>query len=493
MDAAVLHGCGQASDPSVPCRALQLDDAAPATVTAAEDAPVIAVSSQEPFVVVRVCPIDEECVFHQERLVDPDGNPGVARDSAVLVTGEGRFVVAIDSENGGGLYAWPIDVDAHTPEDAVGERLSLGIDGSGSAAVLVASLRDSDMVLVRDRENRLKVFDPAGMKSPRVLASGHPNLKVVAIGEKYIVGREDIDGEHERLLLVPADLYDDLEDDADDDMSRRPVDELLEGRNFSRVEISANDELVVATSGDADDGETFVFDVESGALLDRFIGAAVNGFEDLEAIPGLRATAPDGSHLAYRTSSGALALRDLQSQSACLVRSSSAGDHRVAGFGADGMIYMQAELAFTESRVFAFDTRNRSLVALDTEPGTGHHLAAVPHLLEQSKPYAIGVRHGEYAGMQPDREPTALGMDDAVWLARDDLAGGIWAAETVRPTGGSRKLALRRFVPELHGRAYVFDRADDTGAHPPVLAGDRPVETLATISGERTCLSTGTP
>lgn len=481
---------------------MDLGEAAPETVTAAVDAPVIAVSSEQPFVVVRVCPVDEDCVFYQEALVDADGNPGVSPGSAVMVTGHGNFVVAID-EDDRGLYTWPINRKSHTPEDAVGPRGSIGVGGDEAPAVLVASLRNSDRVLMRDVSNRLKVVDPTN-KTPRVIAEDHPNLKVVAIGEKYIVGREDIDGEHERLLLVPADLYDNDDDDRDPDMTRLPIDELVEGRTFSRVEITANDELVVATSGDGEDGETFVFDVGSGALLDRFIGSAVNGLQDLDAIAGLHATSPDGSHLAYRTSSGALALRDLQSHSACLVRSSSAGDHRVAGFAADGMIYMQAELAFTESRVFAFDTRDRSLVALDIEPGTGHHLAAVPRLQrEERKPYAIGVRHGEYAGMQPDREPTALGVQDAVWLSRDDFDGGIWAAETVRPSGDARQLALRRFVPELRGRAYVFDRADDAvfrRAPTPVgrsTADDTPddtlVDMLATIRGEQTCMSTGTP
>jgi hypothetical protein len=450
--------------------------------------PVIVVSAEAPtpFVVLRVCPHDQPCAFHQVPLPgDEDDEPGVGikPGSAVMVTGLGNYIVGIDHERGG-LYWWSIDLDARTAADAIGPREEVG---EGKPTVLVASLRNSDRVLVRgydenDDLDRLNVFDP-DWGSPRPIDTDHPNMKVAAIGERYLVGREDIDGERERLLLVPTDpeTYD------------RPQ-ELIEADGFTRVELTSGDELVIATSGDGDGAETFVFDVESGALVDRFIGAAVTGNGEFEAVPGLRATSPDGSHLAFRTSSGALALRDLQNHSACLVRSSSGGDHRVAGFAADGTIYMQAELAYTESRVFAFDTRERALVALDIEAGTGHHLAAVPARLPQGgRPYAIGVSNGEYSAMQENEQPQALGIRDAVWFARDDELAGMWAAQTTEGSGSQRNLVMRRFEPTLAGRRYDFSTAADATTHPPIV-NMMPDFSLASIdNGERPCMSSGTP
>jgi hypothetical protein len=478
---------------------MDLGDAAPATVTSRVAAPAVVVSAEAPtpFAVVRVCPVDEPCVLYQVPLPgDPAAEmpqDGITPGSAVMVTSRGEWIVGIDSELGG-LRTWQIDLGARSPADAIGARRSQGADDDAKPAVLVASMRNSNLVLVRDAEGELHVFHPTwdslraieSGSGDRTLEEDYPNLKVVAIGEQWIVGREDIDGERERLVLVPI----------DPDLEGAFVDELVEADGFTRVEITANDARIVATSGEGDGAETFVFDVASGALVDRFAGGAVTSLRDLDAVPGLRATSPDGSHLAYRTTSGALALRDLGNHSACLVRSASAGDHRVAGFAADGTIYMQADLDYAESRMFAYETSTRSLSALDIEPGSGHHLAAAPaRVPEGGKPYAIGVRHGQYAGMQVGYEPTSLGMSDAVWLARDDDGGAMWAAETYRESGTVRRLALRRFEPELVDGAYVFPSAAEAAARPAVLNMlDATTPQLATLDhGDRPCLSGGIP
>lgn len=487
----VLHGCGQVSDPSVPCAAMDLGAAAPATVTSLASAPVLVVSAEDPtpFVIVRVCPVDAPCVYYRQPLPGPEGEtsdgPAITPGSALMVTALGNYVVGIDRELGG-MSVWAIDTSAREIDGAVGplDRFSAAVDDDDDVdrrpAVLVASLRHSDLLLVRDEVGGLAVFHPT-WRSLRPIAQDHPNLKVVAIGEQWIVGREEIDGEDERLLLVPV----------DPELETFDAVELAEADGFTRVEMTVGDELVVATSGDGDGAETFVFDVESGALVDRFIGSAVTSLRELDAVPGLRATSPDGSHLAFRTSTGAVALRDLDTHSSCLVRSSTAGDHRVAGFGADGTIYMQAELAYTESRVFAFETRTRSLVALDIEPGTGHHLAAVPsRLRDGERPWAIGVHHGQYAAMQEEAEPTNLGIYDATWIARDDDVGGMWAVEAYRDEAAKRHLALRRFEPTMSGRRYEFPRVD-----PRVLSlKSNALSSLADLdNSERPCMSVGTP
>jgi len=477
----LLHGCGQASDPAVPCRAMDLGEAAPATVTSAAHAPVFVVSSSpSPFVVFEWCPNGIDCTLQRKSLDD------LAPGSKVMLTSRGNWVVAIDED--GSLYRYRVDRQAATLDQTVvlEDDAPIGRDGYTTPWWLVASLRDSDGVLVRNGDNELQYYWPDRRSADFV---ADDDLKLVAIGERWIAGREDIDGEHERLVLVEV-----VDPDDEQKASRRDPIVVMEGRAFSRVELTAGDARLVATSGDAEDGETFVFDVRTGSLVDRFVGAAVTGLRDLESVAGLRATSPDGSHLAYRTSTGALALRDLQSHSACLVRSASAGDHRIAGFAADGTMYMQAELALSESRVFAFDTRERELVALDDTPGRGHHLVAAPaRRTDTGRPWAVGVSNGQYAALQENQGPAGLRMDDAVFLARDDRAAGLWAIETYRDDDDDRRLALRRFVPVFDGRSYAFAT---NGEDLPLLQGTTPVpsENLDEMQGsERPCLSAGAP
>ena len=57
-----------------------------------------------------------------------------------------------------------------------------------------------------------------------------------------------------------------------------------------------------------------VFHVKSGELIDRFQGEVVSSRQEnnrraIEELPGLHAVAPSGDRLAYRTVSGALAVR----------------------------------------------------------------------------------------------------------------------------------------------------------------------------------------
>lgn len=467
---------------------MDLGQARAGMVAAPEGAPVLALSdSPRPFVILRSKDVHGEWVHRREYLGDCED--GVCRGenilepgSAVLVTGTGRWVVAIDHADTPALRSWWIDADG-----GLTSKLNDGLDGRDAPYQLVASLRDSDTVLVRDADHKLRSLRHPSGTATTLLAEEFPNLKVVAVGNRNVVGRDVLDDTHERLVLVEA--------DDDGDSMREPI-PLMVSTAFSQVELTADDEYVIATSGEGDDAESFVFDVESGALVDRFLGAVVIGARKLETMAGMRASSPDGSHFAYRTPSGALALRDLQAASSCLVRSASAGDHRVAGFAADGMLYLQADTGVSESHLFAYDTTEQRLTALDAPDVRGHHLAGVPSRLgDRRRPWAIGVRNGTYSALQPDAEPLGVGAQAPVFVPRDDE--GLWMAD-VKRGDSARHMSLRRLMPRRAETGRGFDFGDLDGPDALVEidddAGDSIGDTLATLfPSERPCLATGTP
>lgn len=492
---AGLSACGHTSDPAVPCDRIELGEAAAGTVAAAVDSPVLAISDNpRPFVVHPVCDDDDGCRLMRSFLQDdePRGQ-GSADDpepepltggSAVLLTSTGRFVVAIDSEDIE-LRAWEIDPWAERP---VHQRYRRGIQNV-DALVLVVGLRGRDTVVARNGNLELGSLEPSS-GTFQTIAEGRPDLKVVAVGDQHIVGREIIDGERDRIVLVPV-------TSDSPGFFEGPVD-LATVPNLSRVEITAGDEFVVVTAGSGDDTETFVFSVPDGGLVDRFLGGAVPGASRLDALPGLRAASPDGSHLAYRTASGALALRDLQGASSCLVRSASGGDHSVAGFTADAMLYMQADHGLGSSHVFAFDTASRTLTALDAND-RGHHLVgAPPQLADRRRPWAIGVRDGSYSALQDGAPAASLGLQGPVFVPRRDDDSALWIADKYDDDKNQTRFGVRRFVPEFDGRTYAFTSADDRESVPEVfssLYSDAPLAAgLSRLGpGERPCVSTGTP
>ncbi len=495
-----LSGCGQFSDPSVPCSALAQTEARAGTVAASSDAAVIAMSdAPRPWIVHWRCPdgasrsagpnLAAGCTYQrtyleseppQQRDDSPERGSTVRDDikalsggSALLVSSTGHYVVAVDQAELE-LRTWRIDPWAADPVRELYAR-NLGPD---EPTQLVASMRGTDVVLTRDRDRALRWMDAAtGIAKP--LAPEHPLLKLVAIGEQFVVGREVVDGERDRLVLVGVGAEHEFE---------LPV-ELMVAAELTRVELVAHDEVVVVSADGGDGPETFVFSVPDGELVDRFVGAAVNGNVPLESLPGLRASTPDGSRVVYRTPTGALAMRELQAASSCLVRSASAGDHNVAGFSADGMLYMQADGAFAESHLLAFDPSTRRVTALDA--GTaGHHLvAAPPSLAEGAAPWAVGVREGGYTALHGSGSAMALGLDAPVFVPRLEDGHALWLGDTYQDDDDRTRFGLRRIEADGSG----FMPMDDTV--PTIMGEHGPVgPNLTSLSAsERPCLATGTP
>ncbi len=438
-------------------------------------APLVAVSDGPPVVVAERCAADDAETCELRRYVLSELSAG----SAMMVTSTGRFVVAIDHKDST-MYAW----DVARLDDPDRGRSTFDGSDEDSPRILLASLRGSDWLVVRDTEGDLMRVHPQ-RSSAEPIAPGESGLKLVAVGHGYAAARRMLDGSREELVLLPVDPELDYE-------GVGPV-PLLRADAFTQVELTADDGFVIATSGSGDDAETFVFAVPEGNLVDRFLGAAVPGVTSLENVPGLRASSPDGTQLAYRTASGALALRGLEDQSACLVRSRSGGDHTVAGFAADGTMYMQADLAVGESRLFAFDSAARRLTALDRD-SAGHHLAAVPERLPAGgRPWAIGVRDGRFAAVQGGAAPVGLDLDDAVFAPRQ--GDDIWVAKLAIGRDARRWLSIRRVSPRRDGNRYRFAADDTEAAQPTVFETDGEVrDAIAKFSsGERPCLTTGTP
>lgn len=491
-----LSACGHTSDPAVPCERIELGEAIAGTVAAHADSPVLAISdTPKPYVVHPVCNAEGCRLIRTFLKSDPApvgaaqrGGDGDVEDtslsggSPVLLTSSGRWVVAIDTE-AESILSWRIDPWAERPVTQHADRSM----GEGQARVLVVGLRNSDTVVVRNDAFELGRMEPeTGAFQP--IAEHRPELKVIAVGDAHIIGREIVDGEHDRVVLVPVTPEAPAFYDGPVDLATLPT--------LSRVEITADDEFVVLTAGERDEAETFVFSIPDGELVDRFLGGAVSGPTRLDALPGLHAASPDGTVLAYRTESGALALRDLQGSTSCLVRSASGGDHRVAGFTADAMLYMQADHDLGTSHVFAFDTLTRTLTALDAH-GKGHHLvAAPPRLADRARPWAVGVSRGSYFALQDGAPQASLGLQGPVFVPRGDDDSALWLADKYDDDDNQTRFGLRRFVPQLSGRAFQFDAADD--AVPEIFASPAGETKLAAglsrlSSGERPCVATGTP
>src|SRR5690606_35703671 len=137
---------------------------------------------------------------------------------------------------------------------------------------------------------------------------------------------------------------------------------------FTSAVLGPGDETLVLSEGRGTEASVQVFHVGSRVLLDAFEGDLVSSRERnqrraVEEVPGLRAISPSGEQLAYRTTAGSLSVRMLAEQGSCLVRNTNrmgtgaepsrrAGDHAVAGFSADGLLYAEYTVGTSDSFVY---------------------------------------------------------------------------------------------------------------------------------------------
>lgn len=446
-------------------------------------APVVAVSSEQPFVLHEVCEGDV-CALRSDDLV------GLSQGSSVLLTSTGDYAIAIDE----GLATVRSYEIRNTP-DAEGRTVftkeAIARDRD-TPRYLVAGMRGSDYVITRTEDGRLGSYLPGWTKT-KPIGGDIDNLLVVAVGESNLVARQIHSGGTESLYLVPVPV--------DSDMRIGDPILLTTGPTFSRVLLTPGDEHVVATSGSGDTARTSVFSVATGGKVDSFPGAVVSGRKAGEELPGLRGVSPDGSHVVYRHPTGALAMRDLDIQGSCSVRSSTAGDHRVAGFAPNGVLYMEASEGLGKARIFAFDPITQGLAAM-SEAESGLHLAAVAAQMpgqpedgidqgrESMMHWAVAVRRGNYSAVSTHSDAIGLGTRDVAFMARDD--GAVWLLDTAND-GGKRTLAVRRIAPQVQGQSLHFERASESG--PAWMDGDvEQTEFVQDITGvSNICASTGIP
>lgn len=489
-------GCDGLSDPSTPCGTLELGDAEPGTMVSHRRAPVLAWAggsvgntTNEPFVLHYECgtateaaDLDAECVLRRTTLADLG-----AGQNAVLVTSAGEYVLSTDrGEQQLHVFRFNPDGSLEGERDddgrAIGQRIPLRDD---LPVELLASLRGSNWVIGLDEDRQMRRYWP-GQRDAELVAPELPNLTLATVGEQNIIGRVRHGSGDDSLYLVPID------EELSDHLEPRL---LLRGRPATRVVIGPRDENVAITLGHGDTAQTLVFRIPDGELLDRFDGELISGREDMTETTGLRAVSPDGSHLAYKTAAGSVALRDVSSGSACLVRSAkTSGTTRLAGFSAEGLLYFESEFGPGETSISVWNASDRYLAVLSTAE-VGARLAAVPSRTPRdAMPWAVGVRSGSYMALADSQPPENIGLDEAVFIPRDDA--DLWVLGSDSLSGGGRRIDVRRLTSSMTPAATLRFGKLESAEHE--TGNDDNPETHETlgvvVAGPQTaCLSTGTP
>jgi hypothetical protein len=448
---------------------MELGEAEPSSMVSPRFAAPFAVTTDDPFVLQCSGSDDSHCELSTVDLALHD----VERGDAVLLTSTGNYAVSVDYDNL--RFRW-FRLDREVEGGIAGED-NFPILPDGGPVQLVASMRGSDWILVRDRDpsnpdapGRLGRMLVGEWHSMEPFGPDAAAMRVAAIGHQHVVVRLG-HGDDEELQLIAVD--DELGYD-----SQAPL-TLRRGRAAARVVFTGFDDRVVVTLGKGSGADTVVYSVPDGRVLDRFAGEMVSGQRDTDDLPGLSAASPDGSHVAYRTPTGAVALRDLEAASSCVVRSARGGDHTVAGFSAQGRLYMQAERGY-ESAVLAWDPSTQRLDAIATMT-QDFRLSAVPGRdpVVGGRPWAVVAGKDRYATIVEGGVPQYLPDDDYVFIPRDDV--GMFIA-TTRGSGSKKSLQVERIEPVLDAtqRDYTLDK---------------PIEQyVAAINGaSRVCMATSNP
>ncbi len=489
---ACVTGLGPAAclaDPMVPCEAFEPGDAAANTLVRSLEGPIAAVAMKDAFLLRNVCDgPGGECRVDQVML--PELSPG----SQVMLTTSGRFLVGIDHDGG--------DVWTYTLEGTAIARSLTYVDDRGGPAQLVIGLRDSDRLVVRDHEDRLAVYEPGDQRARPLAAGLGAYLRLAAVGERHVAVKVPHGDGSQSLYVVDVDEPDRWHAVVTGDLTS--------------VVIGPRDATLVVSEGRGADASVLVFDVGSGQLADAFSGELVSSREQndhraLEELPGLHAIAPGGDALAYRTTAGSLAVRSLSEGSSCLVRNTNrlgtgddggsrrAGNHAVAGFAADGLLFAEYQIDASESFVYAYDPRHQQIVPLGREDG-GWHLAAVPGRStdgehEPAHLWAVGVRQGYHASIGEDRVDGQSVGEELTFMPMDD--DGVWAVDTKDEIVGERRteraLSVRRVAPPAWAQGRLrFEQGPDEQIVTHYRGPDNEGPLRVPLTG-RLCLTTGAP
>jgi hypothetical protein len=507
---ASLSGCSLDSEPHAICGSLDLSTAH--TRGLEQEAPTVVALSDGAgrITVVRSCD-QPEC---GAELVTQTINLGDIPDQ-LLLTASGRWLTYRVGPN---LFR----VDLERPDLEAPDPQFDG--GPGGVHELVGSLLGGDWLIYRTWGADTEPFDDTppvheselwayyagdynGEASDLPLGDdGQPHfrigedlgsdfdLRVAAMGNRHVVARRILGDGDEELYLVriaPARRHDEL-----GSSSRGKPLLLARGAHFERVLITSGpspaehgdpwefqhdvptDVRVIATSGEGSRARTLIFNVSDTTQIANFEGAVVSSPIPLEDIAGLSALSPNGTHLAYITPRGSLALRDLESHSACMIRPATAARHVLAGFAADGTLYFESiERGETEVNgaagpdaeiVYAYDPKTEEFTALTDDEHTWRLYAVPPERYETESgeriPWAIVAIDGFHAA-RPHARPQALYYDDVSFLPRGDESLWLLEGEEGDSYEEDNRLTLRRvqpYAPNDNGSLSFDAEADPT-------------------------------
>jgi hypothetical protein len=505
-----LAGCSL--DELPPCGALEMVAQPRALIEPSPTVMVISNSEDKRLTILRAC-TEGAC---EAELIEQSLQVNAAPEQ-ILMTGSGRWLTYV-----AGRDLMRLALDGETLEPS-----SLAVEFDRME--LVGSLRGGDWILYRTWAEGSTSSDPdvvppthssqlfaryVGDDDEFPFEPVHETVpvdagefRVAAVGHRNIVVRKALGNGLEELHLVRI-----APSFRSDEHGSSQIGETLllaKGRAFERVIVTsgqtprergdrdafpdlANDVLVIATSGKGQAARTVVYDIRDLDLVANFEGSVSTSLLPLHDVPGLSAVAPDNRHLAYVTRRGALALRNLDNQTSCELRSSLGVGHVMAGFAHDGTLYFQSReddliddpdpRVREFDRVYAYDTAAQAAVLLSESPNR-RPLRAVPGDHEQGLPWAIVASSGVFATL-PDEGLQSVDVEVASFLSQRDESLWVLGAE---PVGEDAfELALRRVSVTSQGGAHELESEGPSV----VQSGSvRDHFRLAYGSGDRVCVT----
>lgn len=488
---AALAGCGLDAEPTQMCGSLDLTSAH--TRSFEQEAPTVVALSDGAgrITVVRACePLEQAVGSCDAELISQSINLGVVPDQ-LLLTASGRWLTyrvgpdlfRLDLEQSEPVRdAGPSGVDEVIGSLRGGDWLIYrAAAGASSTRELWAYYAGEEDALPRDDND-----EPVARPHFRIgegLGDDF-DLRVAALGHRHVVARRVLGNGEEELYLVriaPARRHDEL-----GSSTRGKPMLLARGRRFSRVLITSGpspadqddpwefqhdvptDVRVIATSGSGSTARTLIYAVSDTSQTANFEGAVVSSPVPLENIAGLGAVSPSGTHLAYITPRGSLALRDLDSHSACMIRPATGAHHVVAGFAADATLYLESNergsaqvngaAGSDVDIVYAYDPKSEDFTALTDDRHTWRLYAVPPRRYEAEDgtllPWAVVAIDGFYAARPAthgDPNPQPLHYDDVSFLPRGDDSLWLLEGEEASTFTDPNRLTLRRVQPRSAG------------------------------------------